>query len=177
MTPDGLQQLRTGVLETGRFRLEPLRPSHAAEMVEVLSDPGLYRFIGGGPPTLAELQARFEHQMSGPDDADQAWLNWIVRRIEDRRALGYVQATLSRSGGAWVADVAWVIGVAHQGAGVASEASGAVLASLRRHGVTEIRAHIADGNRASVRVAERSGMLRTDVVDAEGERLYVGRSQ
>jgi hypothetical protein len=54
-------------IATARLTLEPLAVAHAAEMVDVLTDPALYTFIGGGPPTLDELRERFRHGgRSGP---------------------------------------------------------------------------------------------------------------
>jgi RimJ/RimL family protein N-acetyltransferase len=159
-------------LATERLHLEPLRVSDAQEMVRVLADEPLYVFIGGTAPTLDELVARYERQVSGPGTADQKWLNWIVRRKGDDRAVGFVQATLTRQPGGWVAELAWLIGLEHQGAGLATEAAAAAQRELRDRGVIEFRAHIADDNKASVAVATRLGLAPTDVIDDDGERLY-----
>jgi len=55
----------TPSLETLRLRLDPLRPSDATEMVEVLGERGLYLFIGGESSTLAELEASYRSQVAG----------------------------------------------------------------------------------------------------------------
>ncbi len=62
-------------------------------MVAVLSDPSLYEFTGGTPPTLEELTARYARQAVGhsPDGTEQ-WLNWVV--LLDSAPVGYVQATV-----------------------------------------------------------------------------------
>ena len=139
----------------------------------MLADERLYAWIGGRPPTPAELAARYERLVAGPDSADTLWLNWVTRRRSDGRAVGYVQATLSREPAGWSADLAWLVGGEFQSAGVATEATRAVVAQLRAHRVERLRAHVADGNAASAKVAVRVGLLATDQLDDDGERLYV----
>lgn len=155
------------VLETTRLRLTPLAVGDAAEMVDVLSDPGLYRFTGGLPPTFAELERQYEYQTAGrsPDGA-QIWRNWIVRRAADGAAVGFAQATVSADGS--LAEVAWVVGAGHQGGGYASEAATAVVGWLARVGARDVLAHIHPGNLASQIVARRAGLAPTGVM-REGE--------
>ncbi len=83
-------------LSSDRLLLDPLRVADADEMVSVLSDPQLYTFIGGTPPALTALRARYAQQQVGlSEDGSQLWLNWIVRRRDDHEAVGYVQATVT----------------------------------------------------------------------------------
>ena len=45
-------------------------------MVAVLADKRLYTFIGGGPPTLAELRARYRRLAVGRSaDGTEEWHN------------------------------------------------------------------------------------------------------
>jgi RimJ/RimL family protein N-acetyltransferase len=143
--------------------IEPLRVDHAAEMVEVLSDPAIYEFIGGQPPTEEELAARYARQVQHP-----GWLNWIVR--EDGRAVGTVQATITGN----IAEFAWVIAPRHQGRGLATAAARAVRDLLRGEGINEFLAHIHPDHAASQAVARRLGLHPTDVVH-EGEVRWEGR--
>ena len=154
---------------TARTRLEPLRVDHAEQMVSVLGDRALYDVIGGQPPTLEELVARYERQLAGPSRPNQAWLNWIV--VVDDQSVGFVQATTTDDGTGTVADVGWVIGVSAQGRGLATEATAAAVAQLQAQGVTTFSAHIADGHLASVGVARRLGFRPTEVVEG-GERVW-----
>jgi hypothetical protein len=85
------------VLESARLTLHPLAVADAAEMAAVLADPELYRYTGGAPPTLEELTRRYERQVAGPAGSDETWLNWIVRRRDDGRAVGFLQATVHGS--------------------------------------------------------------------------------
>jgi RimJ/RimL family protein N-acetyltransferase len=86
------------------------------------------------------------------------WRNWVVRRRADARPVGTVQATIGRRAGGWTAEIAWVVGVAWQGRGYASEAARALVAWLGRHDVQEIVAHIHPDHAASARVATWAGL-------------------
>lgn len=126
-------------------------------MVHVLSDPALYAFTGGEPPSESELRARYERQARGlSPDGRAEWLNWIV--FLDHKAIGYVQATISQEARA---EIAWVIGTPWQGAGYASEAARALTGFLEQQGVRDIRATVHPDHTASERVAERAGLTRT----------------
>jgi RimJ/RimL family protein N-acetyltransferase len=143
--------------------LEPLRVHHADEMVGVLADPALYAFTGGAPPSQGELQARYARQVG-----HRGWLNWIVR--QQGVAVGTVQATVEGD----VADLAWVIGTAHQGRGLATEAARAAMSWLRAEGVKTFRAYIHPDHAASAGVARKLGLQPTDVVH-DGEIRWLGR--
>ncbi|MHA6786000.1 GNAT family N-acetyltransferase [Pseudonocardia saturnea] len=144
------------MIRTARLVLEPLRVDHAEEMATVLADPALYAVIGGVPPSVDELRARYARQVAGP--AEGQWLNWVVRH--DGTAVGYVQATVT----AEHAELAWVIGTAFQGHGYAREAAAAVVATLDG----PVVAHIRPGHTASENVAAGLGFRPTGaVVDGE----------
>ena len=153
-----------------RFTLDPLSVEAGVEMVDVLAAPDLYEHTGGSPPSLSDLTQRYERQVAGPPSADEAWRNWIVR--DDGRALGYVQATIRRSGSEVAADIAWVVRPEEQGRGVATEAASAVVQHLLAHGVGRIGATIADANAASTAVARHLGMRRTSV-EQDGEQVWL----
>ena len=155
-------------LRTDRLVLEPLRVSHADEMVSVLSHATLYDFIGGRPPSRAELADRYRRQIQGSGRHNERWFNWIVRRHDTGQAIGYVQATVTGAR----ADLAWLIGVDHQRVGFAGEASEAMMSRLNGIGVSQFSAHIAVGHGGSERVAERIGMRPTGSIDEDGEQVW-----
>src|SRR5437868_3996548 len=156
-------------------------------MATVLDDPRLHRFIGGEPLTRDELRARYEHLAAGPAPFHQeCWLNWVVRRVRDGQAIGYVQATVKPAHPGFmvtpqdtgstvtpsparnVTSIAWVIGMPYQGFGFASEAARALVDWLRTHGAGEIVAAIHPENAASGTVAARLGMRPTaETADSE----------
>jgi RimJ/RimL family protein N-acetyltransferase len=150
-------------LRTERLVLQPLRPAHAREMVGVLDDPVLYRYTGGDPPPLEDLEKRYAEQARGrSDDGSQLWFNWIVRDRASQEALGYVQATVEI--GARCADIAWVIGSRHHSRGFAREAASAMIDWLSIRGVTAVTAHIHPGNKPSQAVARAIGFNPTSTI-------------
>jgi RimJ/RimL family protein N-acetyltransferase len=156
-------------IETERLRLDPLTPADADEMAAALSDPGLYSYIGGAPPTPDELRALYEHWLRGPSRAGEAWRNWAVRLVAHGVLIGHVQATVTDGGTA--AEIAWVIGSQWQRQGYATEAARAIVEWLTAGGVNTVAAHIQADNRASARVAERIGLEPT-AVEEGGETVW-----
>lgn len=155
-----------------RLLLSPLMPDNANELVDVLSDPKLYRFTGGSPPGLEELRGRFERWRSrNSPDGRERWLNWVIRERQSGMALGTLQATVRPEEPNPVADVAWVLGVEAQGHGYASEAARAQVAFLASKGVGEFTASIHPDHVASKRVASAIGMQPTEEWSA-GERVW-----
>jgi len=160
---------RTPRLATERLVLGPLGVADAAEMATVLSDPELYAFTGGEPPSRHELEVRYARWVAGRSaDGAEEWHNWIVRRLNDGVAVGTVQATIYV--GRSTADIAWVIGRPWQGQGFATEAARALAAWLVERGLG-ITAHVHPGHAASAEVARRAGLLPTDQVE-DGEVVW-----
>lgn len=153
-------------IDTERLALVALRPEDAAEMVDVLANPNLYAFTGGGPPTADELDATYRRWAAGSPRAGETWHNWVIRLGADGPAIGHLQATVIDDGRA--ADIAWLVGSAWQGRGYASEAARALVGWLEENDVTTITAHVHPGNVASCRVAARLGLAPTGEI-VEGE--------
>jgi RimJ/RimL family protein N-acetyltransferase len=153
------------VIHTDRLRLLPLKVEYAEEMAKVLSDPGLYAFTGGEPPSMERLEARYERQLAGTDRPDEQWLNWVVQAGQE--LTGFVQATITGH----TAEIAWVIGTPWQGRGYAKEAAQGLVAWLWTQDVERIIAHINPDHAASSAVAEAVGLYRTDHLD-DGEHLW-----
>lgn len=160
-----------GELTTDRLALAPLRVADAREMQAVLAEPSLYRFTGGNPPSLEQLEQRYRAQTAGPDDPIVSWHNWIVRLRAEGRAVGFVQATVARD----TADVAWLIGVPWQRQGIALEAALAMRDWLAVQGVRRLTAHIHPDHVASTKLARRLGMVATGELDTDGEQIWSGR--
>jgi RimJ/RimL family protein N-acetyltransferase len=152
-------------IETSRLVLSPIVPGDADGLVVVLGDRRLHSFTGGVPDTLPELRARFAGWSSQRSpDGTKAWLNWAMR-TNDGRAIGTVQATVMPEGSA---EVAWVVGVDHQGQGFASEAARALVTWLGGKGVIRVAAHVHPDHAASAGVARAAGFEPTDeLVDGE----------
>jgi RimJ/RimL family protein N-acetyltransferase len=121
----------------------------------VLADTALYEYIGGEPPSEADLVARYTRQTSRDH-----WLNWILREQASGDAVGTVQATL----GEHAAELAWVVSTRAQGKGYASEATAAVIAWLRENDLRELVAHVNPDHAASRAVAARLGFQPTESI-------------
>lgn len=148
-------------ISTVRLDLLPLRAEDADEMAVVQADPGMYAFIGGSPPTVAALRARYELMIAGSADPDVSWCNWVISLRESGRLVGTVQATISTAG-VPMAEVAWVVGTSWQGRGIATEAARALVEWLEQQSVRTVIAHIHPDHQASAAVAAAAGLVRTE---------------
>ncbi len=151
-----------------RLMLVPLSVMDAPEMVHLLADESLYTFTGGHGPDLEELRERYARQVAGPESGEEVWLNWIVRLVDSDEAVGFVQATVTGD----AADLAWLIGVEHQGEGYASQAAEALDEWLVSQGIEHFTAHIHPDHGASQRVAQRIDLEDSGVADEDGELIW-----
>jgi RimJ/RimL family protein N-acetyltransferase len=156
----------TEAISSPRLTLTPLADTDAVEMVEVLSNPSLYEFTGGEPPTLSSLTELYAFQTAGSPREDEIWHNWVMR-LEDS-AIGYVQATVIAN----TAEMAWVVGVPWQGRGYATEAGRSMMEWLAQREATQFTAHIHPEHEASQAVARALGLEATGVLDDEGEMIW-----
>lgn len=166
------------IVAADRLTLVPVRVAHAGEMARVLSDPDLYGFIGGSPPTAPELRARYERWIAGSPDPTVSWCNWVIQLHQPRLLVGTVQATISVDGDQLAAEVAWVVGKRWQGQGFATEAARALVGWLRRQSVDPVVAHIHPRHVASAAIATAAGLTPTEKWH-DGERIWqlTGRSE
>ncbi|MFD9000506.1 GNAT family N-acetyltransferase [Streptomyces sp. NPDC059582] len=153
--------MRIEPVSTARLDLVPLRVAHAREMAGVLADPALHAFIGGSPDTAEALRSRYERLVAGSPDPTVTWCNWVLRRRDDQRLVGTVQATVTE---AHRAEIAWVVGTPWQSHGYASEAARGLVAWLHERSVRTVVAHIHPDHRASAAVASAAGLAPTDEV-------------
>jgi RimJ/RimL family protein N-acetyltransferase len=152
--------LKARILVAGRVTLEPQMAGHAEEMFPVLSDPSLYPFLDQPPPASLEwLRERFRKlEARQSPDGGERWLNWIIR-TEARQPVGFVQATVHGAS----ADIAFVLGSAHWGRGLAHEAAQAMVSELiDYHDVTRFFATAARDNLRSIRLLKRLGFSRVE---------------
>jgi RimJ/RimL family protein N-acetyltransferase len=154
------------VIRTARLELLPLRVEHAEEMAVVLADPALHTFIGGTPSTVDRLRIRYRHLVVGSPDPAITWLNWVISL--DGRLTGTVQATL---GPGPTAEIAWMVGTAWQGRGIAKEAARGLVEWLGRQSIRAVVAHVHPDHHASIAVAEAAGLVATDEWQ-DGERQF-----
>jgi RimJ/RimL family protein N-acetyltransferase len=142
-------------IETPTLTLEPQRAAHAPEMFAVLGDPAIYEFENEPPPSLDWLRARFTRlETRQSSDGLEQWLNWVIR-LPTGELIGYVQATLRANG---VAAIAYELGSAYWGRGLARQAVEAMIRELDGHyGVQVLSAVLKRKNHRSLRLLERLG--------------------
>ena len=167
----GAPGIEAAIIATERLVLVPLHAEDADELCEVLHDDRLHEFIGGRPSSRLELHDRFVLLAAGSLREGETWLNWVVRRRLDSRAIGTVQATICGENGRQVARLGWMVGVEWQSRGFASEAATALVKWVRRQGVGDIGANIHPDHDASATVATRAGLHQTEE-EFEGERVW-----
>jgi RimJ/RimL family protein N-acetyltransferase len=148
------------VLKTGRLLLEPLQRGHAAVLFAALQDARIYTYIPQNPPiSLEALEQRYallQGRLS--PEADEAWLNWMVRLALSATYVGCVQATVLRDRSAYLA---YEFFPAFWGNGYAGEACRCVLHRLFvDYGISAVEAQVDTRNTASIRLLERLGFDR-----------------
>jgi RimJ/RimL family protein N-acetyltransferase len=151
-------------IATSRLNVVPLTGDDAIELFPVLDDPALGHWTGEAPPADADaLRTRFmSWESRRSSDGGELWLNWTVRRRDDDRSIGHLQATVGDGRTA----IAWVVGTDFQRQGFATEAARALIEWLLVDlGAPTIMASIHPGNVASQIVAHRAGLRPTDSRD------------
>ena len=93
----------------------------------------------------------------------------MIRLADGGQAIGHLQATVLD--GDRSADIAWLVGIAWQGRGYASEAARALVGWLEANDIDTITAHVHPEHVASARVAERAGLEATTEVE-DGEVVW-----
>ena len=147
-------------------------------MAAIFADRRLYTFTGGDPSTLEALRSTFARLADARSASATAQLNWVVRHRADDKAVVMLQAIFTD--GRHAAEIAWVIGVAWQGQGLATEATRAVVAWLEEQGVHTITAWNRPDHHASAAVARRAGLTATNEyrdTELHREQLWRRRMQ
>ena len=155
-------------LETPRLTLTPVDGSDVEDLYEIWRDPAIGAPMSEEPPASVEvMRARVASWLEGsPPDSAERWLNWLAR-THDGATVGHVSATVEGPS-AWIA---WVVAVAQQRRGYATEAARAVADALAADGITTLLASIPEGHLASEGVATKLGLLLTEE-RAHGERVW-----
>ncbi len=126
--------------------------------MEAFSDPAVRAFVPDEPPTVEAMLERIAGLATGPpaDGPDEVWANFAF--LLEGRPIGRIEATV-QSG---IAEIAYVIGPAYGGRGLATEAVEWLIDHVwQRWPTIDIYACIAEGNARSRRLVERLGFVET----------------
>ncbi|HEX8061927.1 MAG TPA: GNAT family N-acetyltransferase [Allosphingosinicella sp.] len=166
------------VLETPRLRLRPFRASDLDPQWASMTDPEVYRFLGGAPATREETWRKI---LGSPGLwALLGYGYWAAERREDGAYLGQIGfADFKRDmkpGIENIPEMGWIMASHAQGRGYATEAVLAALAwADEALGGGEIVAIISHDNTASIRIAEKGGFGRREEAVYKGEPILLFR--
>jgi ribosomal-protein-alanine N-acetyltransferase len=163
-------------LETERLLVRPFAPeSDARAMAEVYCDPEVMRFIPGGALADEEAVRSLLERYEGAQ-ARQGFSSWAVIERRSGRLIGDVGLGIFEPTGD--VELGYTLARACWGRGYASEGAKAALsAALTPLDVRRIIAVVDLENEASLRVTERIGMTRTEVIEPHGRphAMFVSR--
>jgi RimJ/RimL family protein N-acetyltransferase len=158
-------------LETERLSLRPPQLSDLTFLCELNRDPVVMEFLPGllsredSERQLRGLLAHFEQLGFGI---------WLIELQGTNEPLGFAGLKKVDFDAAFVpaVEVAWRLARLHWGRGYATEAArAAVRFGFERLGLAELVGFTVPGNRRSIAVLERLGMLREPAFDFEHPRL------
>jgi len=157
-------------LETGRFRLRPLRPADAAEMHRLVNDWEVAKALARVPfPYPRDLADEWIVSTAGRIASGEAYHLAIARR-EDDVLVGCCGLTLGREDRA--AELGYWVGRRHWGQGIAPEAAGRLARwALANLDLDRITASALTDNARSAAVLRRIGFRGT----GEGMQDFLSR--
>jgi len=168
----------TPVLETPRLRLRPFRATDLDVQAATMTDPEVYRHLGGVAATREETWRKI---LGSPGLwALLGYGYWVAERREDGAYLGQIGfADFKRDmipGIEGIPEMGWIMAREAQGRGYATEAVLAALAWADESlGGGEIVAIVSHDNIASIRIAEKGGFTRREEAVYKDEPILLFR--
>jgi RimJ/RimL family protein N-acetyltransferase len=165
------------ILQTKRLILRHLEPSDLPALDAIYREPEVQRFIPDGPRTLDETKAELEwHRHGHPRNRDLGL--WATVERSSGRLVGRCGLLPWTIDGSDEVELAFLIAKDRWGEGLATEAATGIVAFAReRLRLNRLICLISHGNDASVRIAEKLGMVfERDYRDEHGPCMIYGRS-
>jgi [ribosomal protein S5]-alanine N-acetyltransferase len=150
-------------LRTERLTLEPIVVEHAQEMLLVLNETELYKFLPSDPLTLEKLQRLYkiwEKRIS--KEEDEVWLNWAARENTLGELIGHFQSGVRLDGDSYIA---YIVNSKYQRQGYAYESLIEIIDFLKTYmKLKNIKAWIDTRNKASIALVEKLGMKHVNFI-------------
>ncbi|MEG1421192.1 MAG: GNAT family N-acetyltransferase [Citrobacter sp.] len=145
------------IITTPRLTLSPFQPTDWPFFLRLRESPDIMHFMGNISPAK-ETRLLFARRLNAPH-------TFVIRQHHDATPLGDIGLQISHLY-PQEADIGYVIIPEAQGKGIASEAVRAVCEYAFQHaGVTAINAYVLADNKGSVRILEKTGFVRTQVLE------------
>lgn len=155
-------------LETARLILRPRDMGDFDACLAMDGDPEVIRYVGPPWSNETEHQDFLRRRIQEPCPPGLGYWS-IFAREDPARFLGWVMLYPCSVAGAEV-EIGWRLNRAAWGHGYATEAAAPILAlGFARGGMASVVADIHPDNHASMRVAEKIGLVFTGMVDYHGE--------
>ncbi|HGY5075169.1 GNAT family N-acetyltransferase [Citrobacter freundii] len=145
------------IITTPRLILSPFQPTDWPFFLRLRENPDIMRFMGTISP-IKETRLLFARRLNAPH-------TFVIRQHHDTTPLGDIGLQISHHF-PQEADIGYCIISRAQGKGIASEAVRAVCDYAFEHaGVMAINAWVLADNKGSVRILEKTGFVRTQVLE------------
>jgi RimJ/RimL family protein N-acetyltransferase len=145
------------IITTPRLILSPFQPTDWPFFLRLRENPDIMRFMGTITP-VKETRLLFARRLNAP-------YMFVIRQHHDATPLGDIGLQMSHHF-PQEADIGYCIISHAQGKGIASEAVRAVCDYAFEHtGITAINAWVLADNKGSVRILEKTGFVRTQVLE------------
>lgn len=161
------------ILQTERLLLARMRPAHIPALVDLWTDPDVTRFMGG-PRERPSLAADLEETARHP--AAETYDLWPLIERESGKVVGHCGLLDKEIEGTTEIELVYVLAAPAWGKGYAAEIAAAIRDwAFSTPGLNRLIALIEPSNRASERVAVKTGMrLEREIARPGGalRRMY-----
>ncbi|WP_436856602.1 GNAT family N-acetyltransferase [Citrobacter tructae] len=145
------------ILTTARLTLSPFQPTDWSFFHALRENPDIMRFMGNLSPEH-ETRLLFARRLASPH-------TFVIRQHNDATPLGDIGLHISHQF-PQEADIGYCVIPEAQGKGIASEAVRAVCEyAFRDAGVNAVNAWVLAENHGSVRLLEKQGFVRTQMLE------------
>jgi RimJ/RimL family protein N-acetyltransferase len=163
--------LATVLFQTQRILCRQWVDSDLEAIYDVYSDEEGSRWVGDGTPITREESVRWLDVTFSNYSLRGYGMSTLIEKESDE-VVGF--CGLVHPGGQETAEIKYAFSKSRWGLGYASEVVPAMISyGQNEHGLNRIIATVADGNKASQRVLQKSGLVRSDEYEEDGQTVLV----